>query len=184
MNFLLASLIGIYACFCAFHWRWIDSPLTSENMETLSQIFETDTSNLESLFVNRNSLQPFYMVNSIKYKPTDGITAQATQEYNAIVLPKLLARACYPVFILQNEIVLKSHNANTIEFDTTIITRYRSTRDFFEIVTHPDFMAARGKKFMFMDSTIMLGTSPVSPVMDLSTIFPIVLLSIYVLFRK
>jgi hypothetical protein len=127
----------------------------------------------------------FFMVNSIKLRDeilnsvSSSEVVTARQNYNRWVLPKLLLRACYPVFQAENRVVLKAHNTPAVTFDMTIDMRCRSPRDFFEIVTHPEFESARQNKLRFMERTTMTMTTTSFPVLDLSIVILLMLLISY-----
>ena len=183
--FSTSIVVFLFALFCHFHWRWINPTLSEEEMTKLAVLFDTDIASLDTVFTRTG---PFFMVNSIKLRD-DLVSAvnsseqtemwQAREEYNRWVLPQLLSRGCYPVFQANNRILLKAHNTSVVTFDMTVIMRYRSARDFYEIVTHPDFVTARENKFLFMERTIMTATTTDFPVLDLTVVVVVLLFALY-----
>ena len=96
--------------------------------------------------------QPFYMIN-MNALPDDTLGArEAALEYGSYMLPRLLARASYPIISAN----VTDHLVNLLgpgleKPEQLVVVRYRSRRDFMEIISAPEFRVALESKRASLD---------------------------------
>jgi len=96
-------------------------------------------------FLSTDDGRPFFVINLFKFRPhatyTDGRVSTATgasafKQYTQAVLPVWLPRGTHPAFFTE----LSATNKN--EWDLVSVVRYRSRRDYVEIITDAAYLAA------------------------------------------
>ena len=112
--------------------------------------------NLKAL-ASKDDGKPFFMVNLERFDrvPTP---KTKTSSYTSAILPALLRRACFPVYVGTVRGPLLGH-ANT-GVTRVAIVRYRSIRDFFQIFTTPGIDLSLGHKFAALSETNVIATNP------------------------
>ena len=95
---------------------------------------------------------PFFMVNLDALPEPSEDTDQAARTYGAFMVPRLLARASYPV--LSTDVMVGLVNSLGPGIDNAerlVVVRYRSRRDFLNIISTPDFREAVQHKFASLE---------------------------------
>lgn len=148
----------VYAALLAWH-QPLRGPLTeTEVRAAFGEQFEQIQSgeNLQALalldfFLTDDGL-PFHMLNlnALSEQTTD--TDKAAQTYGAFMVPRLLARASYPVLMTDVIIGLTiTLGPDVASFERLVVVRYRSRRDFLKIIATPEFREAVRHKSASLD---------------------------------
>ncbi|MEQ8267249.1 MAG: hypothetical protein RH982_08630 [Parvibaculum sp.] len=138
-------LIAVLALFYGAFWFWYGGagrPLASEEVDhylaLLDQRAEKGGSGaglrarLED-WARKDDGREFLMVNLMD----DPADPKAAEAYNAMILPALIKRGGFPVFISRPFATFIQPDGME-EWDQVAIVRYRSLRDLFEMVTAPE----------------------------------------------
>jgi hypothetical protein len=155
-----AVLLGIYILFLLWYY-WSRGPLSREDVERYVSVLEkraggpnpatkSATDNVRE-FALRDDGKQFFMCNLVKYrdKPQykDGDRGRTSREANLRyvrnTMPMLLSRACHPYGLFRPIINLKRADSC---WDEIGIVRYRSRRDFLNMVTSEKWHAGYGDK--------------------------------------
>lgn len=165
----------LYAIFLLWYTD-LKGPLSSAEVDAFIATMTSNGSNPEVIafiekFAREDSGRQFLMVNNIDYNenPADtpgaepGESAeQLMARYMEHMIPALLMRACHPV--LMGSAVYPSVDLVGIEgaeiWDAGALFRYRSRRDFLEIVTNPAFKGKHHFKTAALDKTIAYPIEP------------------------
>lgn len=96
--------------------------------------------------------EPFYMINMNALPEDTPEIRQAAFEYGSYMLPRLLARASYPILSAD----VTNHLVNSLgpgleKPEKLIVVRYRSRRDFMEVISSPEFRIAIEDKRASLD---------------------------------
>lgn len=96
--------------------------------------------------------QPFYMINMNALPDDTPEAREAALEYGSYMLPRLLARASYPIISAN----VADHLVNLLgprleQPEQLVVVRYRSRRDFMEIISAPEFRVALESKRVSLD---------------------------------
>jgi len=176
MNAVLICL-GLYVLFLLWHERWLSSPLRPGEAAAALQgkyadMPQDERAAFES-FMDRDDGKPFYMVNLIQYRThaeypdgrlPDGASAagmtgrQAGHRYERMVIPELLKRGCYPVFVSWKLSPFLSAGGDTDFFEQVAVVRYRSRRDMLSMVAGPAFVAGVPHKWASLERTVAVPT--------------------------
>ncbi|MEM8812771.1 MAG: hypothetical protein AAGF59_09150 [Pseudomonadota bacterium] len=103
-------------------------------------------------FFRADDGRPFYMVNLNAVPDSTPETDEAARTYAAFMLPRLLLRASYPV--VKTKILGGLNNSLDPGIDRAehlIVVRYRSRRDFLNIIATSDFRSALEHKHTSLD---------------------------------
>jgi hypothetical protein len=142
--------------------------------------------------------RPFYMVNLMAYReradyrpgtalngstPTGIISGRdAGWLYSRAVLPELLKRGCYPVFVAGKITNLLSAGGDTDFFEDVAVVRYRSRRDMLSMVASPAFLHAVPHKWASLEKTVAVPCRRLL-LIDPGVLVPLVLLALWLLLR-
>lgn len=183
----------VYGLFLAWHYNWVAKPLTAAEVEsTLShvdgkgEVTAQESANIRA-FLSSDDGQPFYNLNLMEYRAQatyadgvarPGITSgeQADAQYSRHVLPLLLKRGSYPVFVSTKAAnFLNSAGQGADFFQKIAVVRYRSRRDMLEMIADPAYALAGPHKFASLARNI---ATPMEPVMVIHAghIVPLLLL--------
>lgn len=132
------------ALFYGAFWIWYGGagrPLTSAEIDRYFALLEaraeeggmTDLRGPLEEWARADDGREFLMVNLMD----DPADPAAAEEYNAMILPALIRRGGFPVFISRPFASFIQPDGME-EWDQVAIVRYRSLRDLFEMVTAPD----------------------------------------------
>jgi hypothetical protein len=161
---LTAVLLGIYILFLLWYIGF-RRPLSKEETERYISILENRLGNpnkppgstTETLrkFALEDDGKQFFMVNLSKYyeqpQYKDGIdrgitSRDANKRYARKVMPLLFMRACHPYGLFQPMLNLSNISKDDLLWDEINVVRYRSRRDFLDMVTSPQWFAGYGDK--------------------------------------
>lgn len=122
--------------------------------------------------------RPFYMVNMNALPEQTPEIREAALNYGSYMLPRLLARASYPVVSTN----VAGHLVNSLgpgleKPEQLIVVRYRSRRDFMEIISSQEFRVAVKDKVASLDGWYT-APSTASPLISIPQIVLILLLGI------
>lgn len=160
---LWVGLIAIYIAVLAWH-QPLRGPLTEAEVRAFlapqieaSQVAdEAQTKAFLDFFLSDDG-KPFYMVN-LNVLPDDtqpeaaAHTESEANSYAVFMIPRLLARASYPVLSIDPILMLNnSVGPDLAAIDRVIVVRYRSRRDFLHIIGTPEFRAASDHKQASLD---------------------------------
>jgi hypothetical protein len=132
--------------------------LSKEEVERYAAIMEKRSGNSSEgirKFGLEDDGKQFFMVNLVKYfdKPqypdgTGGASTsrEADNRYVRNTMPMLLKRACHPYGLFKPVMNLSGISRDEIAWDGVSIVRYRSRRDFLNMVTSPRWFAGYGDK--------------------------------------
>lgn len=167
-----ALLAATVAAFLLWHMP-LRGPLSDEEIDTaLTSFTETAGAGWASAedferFLRNDDGRPFVMINLVELRDAaaypDGHAlaseartgAQASAAYGRAMMPLLLQRGSYPMTLAQREAtILSSLGAEAGTFDTLAVVRYRSRRDFLEMVTSPAFETAVVHKWASLENTL------------------------------
>ena len=159
----------LYALF-AYWYTDFGGPLTDAEIDRYLATMANNGSSAENValieqFARSDSGRQFLMVNNIDFNEhppevkgaTPGEDAQQLMaRYMEYMFPALFARACHPA--MMGDAVFRSMDIVGIEhaehWDTAALFRYRSRRDFLDIVTNPQFSGRHHFKAAALDKTI------------------------------
>lgn len=159
----------LYAVFVLWYTD-LGGPLSDTEVADFMATMESNGSDPEVIafietFVRQDSGRQFLMVNNIDMneKPPNVEGAEPGESasdlmgrYMEHMIPALLARACHP--IIMGSAVYPAVDVVGIEgaenWDQAALFRYRSRRDFLEIVTNPAFGGKHHFKTAALDKTI------------------------------
>lgn len=152
-------LLGVvYAGVLAWH-QPLREPLTEAEIQTafgarLAMMETGDNPQASALlrFFRSDDGKPFYMINLNATPEPTPETETAAQTYGRFMLPRLIARASYPV--LNAKIAPPIENAfgsDLYNADSLVVVRYRSRRDFMEIISTDAFRVAVTHKATSLD---------------------------------
>ena len=99
----------------------------------------------------------FWMVN-LETRRHDPAADRADAAYAAVVIPQLLKRGSFPVYVgrVAGPVLGEARGVNRVA-----IVRYRSLRDFLAMNVDPAFVRGVGDKFAALEDTDVLMTRPV-----------------------
>ena len=135
-------------------------------------------------FFDSDNGRPFYMINIQDFRtqavypdgqfPEIEEARDAARLYGQGVVPQLLLRGSYPMFMATPlQTLLQTMPADTARFEDVAIVRYRSRRDFLDMMASAPFQSVLIHKWASLDGTIVLPMShsfTASPVLVLALI--------------
>lgn len=151
---LWAALAASYAVF----WLWYGgstSPLTAEEVERYVAVADAHASGTPlperiRRFAEGDDGREFYMFNRVQYRErpeyADGRRPESDDDreierlYTSQMLPKLVARASHPVVGIVPIQDMASLEGVPL-WDRALVVRYRSRRDFLDIIMTPEFFS-------------------------------------------
>lgn len=189
---LIWALIGLgYAGFLLWHVPWKPA-LSPQEWRSLVAAAggngDVDIPQEMAAFFDADDGRPFYMLNVLdaaetaQYPPgqfpqiTDA--EAAARRYAAGVVPVLLARGGYPMFIgAPAATFIATVGAETGRFEQMALVRYRSRRDLLDLALSSDFQTILVHKWASLDGTLVM---PVRKglALDLSALVPALLLAL------
>jgi hypothetical protein len=160
-------LAVLYAVFLAWH-QPVRGPLTKQEVraafgDRFTKIRAAQDHRAARLieFFLMDDGRPFYMANLNALSEETTQTAEAARRYASYMGPRLLLRASYPV--LSTDLFPTLNNSLGGEIDKVerlVVVRYRSRRDFLEIITTPEFRQAVEYKVASLDGWYSAPGSP------------------------
>ena len=199
---LLCVLAAIYAAFLVWHEPWFSRRLKPGEAASLlhgkyEDMEETDPQERRAFeaFMDADDGRPFYMVNLMQYRDraeyrsglqpdrtaAAGMTGrEAGRRYARVVVPELLKRGCYPVFVSRKISNFLSAGSGTDFFEEVAIVRYRSRRDILSMAASKSFLEGVPHKWASLERTVVVPCR-LMLLLDLRTLVPLVLLAVYIL---
>jgi hypothetical protein len=155
---LWIGLATLYAAFLAWH-QPILGPLTEREVRAafgdrfaqMRAAGDHRAARLIDFFLTDDG-QPFYMANLNALAEDTAQRSEAARTYASYMGPRLLLRASYPV--LSTDLITTLNNSLEADLDAIerlVVVRYRSRRDFLEIITAPEFRQAVEYKIASLD---------------------------------
>jgi hypothetical protein len=197
---LVAAVLS--AAFLFWHQPWFSKPLTpaeidaafAVSVDRAAALPESEKVKLRAFFSSDDG-RPFYNVNLTLYREeatySDGIQrpgirtgTDAADAYARVVIPQLLRRGSYPVFISSKISNLLEDGAPGADFFQNVgIVRYRSRRDMLNMISDPDYMAGAPHKFASLAKNIAVPTTGFVP-LDASVVIPLILFALAALMTR
>ncbi|MEO0915646.1 MAG: hypothetical protein AAFY31_01475 [Pseudomonadota bacterium] len=148
----------VYAAFIAWH-EPLRTPLSEDEVRAAfggqyAQIRQSqDEQALAFLdFFLTDDGRPFFMVNLNALPKQTPDVEEAARQYGTFMMTQLLPRASYPV--MSTDVITgltNSLGADLTPFERLVVVRYRSRRDFLEIVASSEFRQEVRKKGASLD---------------------------------
>ncbi|MEM9773363.1 MAG: hypothetical protein AAF902_02200 [Chloroflexota bacterium] len=191
--YLWLTLTLIYAVFYLWHTP-LRGPLTSHEIESnlakmemgdgvngtitpeLVRFFETDDGQSFYMFILNNFSEEANYPDGLYPEIKTG--AEAAALYNQFVAAALIRRGSYPFFATQKiESIVNTLDEDAEFFEAATIVRYRSRRDFLELVTSDGFIEAEVHKWASLENTVVSPSSRLF-LLDMSGVLQLILLVI------
>lgn len=192
---LFVILVLLFLLFSTWYDGWWVSPLTAKEGEALYKALSGQHSDAQKSKLNRKSVltfagtddgKAFYMLNLMKFKKSTqyqngeksgGSSIDASNRYTRAVMLLLLQRGSHPVLAATP---LHTFSLPTIseKWDVMVLVRYRSRRDFYEMVKSKAFQKAYVHKLASIDKTVVIPCRPMIPGINLKWLFGMLLLVI------
>ncbi len=139
-------------------------------------------------FFKSDDGQSFYMFNLNDFSedanypeglyPEITTGAEAAARYGELVTPELFRRASYPYFGARKIVTgINTLDDDAAFFQASTIVRYRSRRDFLDMVTSDNFEVAEVHKWASLDETVVTPSAPLFAT-DLSATVLLVLVAV------
>ena len=196
---LIATALS--TAFLLWHQPWFGKPLTAAEIDAAFAVSvdratalpESEKVKLRAFFASDDG-RPFYNVNLMLYRDVaiyaDGnqrpgirTGTDAADAYSRAIIPLLLARGSYPVFISSKISNLLEEGAPGADFFQEVaIVRYRSRRDMLEMISHPNYLAGGPHKFASLAKNVAVPTTGLVP-LDASVVIPLILFGLAALVR-
>lgn len=195
--YILATL---YILFALWHYRFFNRSLSPTDVAEYMRIVrqgedffsEQEGDNLEN-FLSTDDGRSFYMVNLMEYKekadypegmfPEVETGQQANMLYSKGIVPALIKRGGYPIFLSKKIGHFLTPGGDYDFFQEVGIVRYRSRRDFIAMATKPGMEKLGIHKFASMEKTVVVPTRRML-VIDLGLIVPLVLILVGLLVTR
>ena len=154
MRFISAAIwLALYLAFLAWYDGWGTTRLTQADIDTLADRGAAADATLLEAFQNLaadDDGNEFYMLNLNRYAYAKGEAQTGSpadyQDYGQAVLPLLLSRASHPIYSGEIPGFLLAGEIQSGYWHDVILVRYRSRRDFFNMVTSPEYQAIVGQR--------------------------------------
>jgi len=172
MRRILAIWVGLGLIYATFlYWHLPLAPaLAPDEWRKAAQDARLDTRELPPAFpafFDGDDGRPFLMINILDHAqsaeypagqfPEITDAAKAARIYGSGVIPELLVRGSYPLLqATRISILLDDIPAQTDRFETFAVVRYRSRRDFLDLILDPDFQGLTVHKWASLDGTIVI----------------------------
>lgn len=173
-----------YAALVAWH-QPLRGPLTEADVRTAfggqyEEMHRSEDPQVRAFldFFLTDDGRPFFMVNLNALPERTAETDEAAQAYGSFMAPRLLARASYPV--LTTDVIVGLTNtlgAGVENADRLVVVRYRSRRDFLNIISTAEFRAAVEDKSISLDGWYSAPAS-VGPTVSVPLLALIVLVAV------
>ncbi len=175
---LWGGLALVYVAFLGWHLPR-GEPLTGAEVDrllaTLPDSGGRDLSVADGFvqFLSEDDGAPFFMLNLIEYRdevaypadvpdPAPTVT-DANEAYGKAVVWEQLKRGSYPAFMFEPRgLLLNSYAPEVGDFDHAVLARYRSRRDFLDMIMSPEFDAAQKHKWASVERTLVVPVSPMA----------------------
>jgi len=189
----LWAAIGLtIALFLAWHEPWFVRPLAREEVEQAfagrlgrAPIPDEEKAHLKAFFSSDDG-RAFYNLNLMLLRDravyTDGVArpgvvtgADANTEYSKVVVPMLLQRGSYPVWVsskIANLLMTADPGADF--FQEIAIVRYRSRRDMLDMILDPHYLTGAPHKLASLEKNVALPMRGIFAV-DASFLVPLLL---------
>ena len=196
---VLSVLVAIYAAFLVWHEPWFSRRLKPGEAAALLRGAYEDMDPEERraffAFMDADDGRPFYMLNLMQYREraeyrgglqpagssAAGMTGrEAGHRYEQMVVPDLLKRGCYPVFVSRKIANFLSAGSGSDFFEEIAVVRYRSRRDMLSMAASKSFLQGVPHKWASLERTVAVPCR-LMVLLDLRTLVPLVLLVAYVL---
>lgn len=193
----------VYGLFLLWHEPWLVRRLRpGEAVELLGGAYD-DLSPAErerfAAFMDADDGRPFCMVNLLEYRdradyrpgtalngstPTGIISGRdAGWLYARAVLPELLKRGCYPVFLAGKLADFLAAGPGSDFFTDVAIVRYRSRRDLLSLIASPAFRHAVPHKWASLERTVAVPCRRLLFI-DPAAVVPLVIVALVLLLRQ
>jgi len=199
----LPAIALVYCLFLLWHEPWLVRRLRPGEAQAILGGAYDDLNDAErqrfTAFMDADDGRSFYMVNLLEYRdradyrpgtalngstPTGIISGRdAGWLYARAVLPELLKRGCYPVFLAGKLANVLSAGPGTDFFEDLAIVRYRSRRDMLALVASPAFRHAVPHKWASLERTVAVPCRRLLLV-DPAALVPLVLVAVLLLLRR
>ncbi|MEL7345464.1 MAG: hypothetical protein AAFN59_11505 [Pseudomonadota bacterium] len=146
---LWLGLAVVYVLFLAWH-QPLRGPLTQDEVRSafgpqFERMLESENRQARAFldFFMDDDGKPFFMVNLNALPEATPEVEDAAQSYGRFMAPRLLSRASYPM--LSADVIVPLTNSLGVDldaFERLVVVRYRSRRDFLEIVATKEFQRA------------------------------------------
>ena len=161
MRRILALWLGlglIYAALIAWH-QPLRGPLSEDEVRTAfeaqyTQIRLSEDAQVRTFldFFLSDDGHPFFMVNLDALPEPSAETDEAARTYGAFMAPRLLVRASYPILMTDmNAGLTNSLGPGIDNAERLVVVRYRSRRDFLNIISTSEFRDAVQHKLASLD---------------------------------
>ena len=140
----------LYIIFLAWYDGWGMEPYTSEEIDNLAiRMEQAEGSTPEQLknlilLLKEDDGKEFFMLNLNRYEYAENEAKEgvpkAYQDYGLPVIWMILARAGHPIFSAEIPNYLLDGEVTNNRWDEVIIVRYRSRKDFFNMVTSDEYL--------------------------------------------
>lgn len=182
LPFLWGGLVLVFAAFLSWHTSF-KGPLTEAEIEAQLRALEALPRDAEAVpfdilsFLRSDDGRPFYMVN-LDALTAGEAAAASDQAYGQVVVLELLRRGSYPALMAMKSYVIHNDFGEKVaSFDRLGVVRYRSRRDFLNLLSSERFAQNVEHKWAALDGWI---TAPSRPILDvgLTLVVTLVLVSI------
>jgi len=168
--------VVIFLLYAVFHvwYGGNGSPLSADEVEHYAararELGGPDTEERFRKFASNDDGREFVMVNLNKYRErtqyrdgreVDQSPREVERLYLADVLPKLLVRACHPVIVVDPILTIAGEgDLERTDWERIALARYRSRRDFLEIMLESNWEAGGVHKWAALERTHTMPTVP------------------------
>ncbi len=159
----------LYIIFLAWYDGWGMEPYTSEEIDNLAiRMEQAEGSTPEQLknlilLLKEDDGKEFFMLNLNRYEYAENEAKEgvpeAYQDYGLPVIWMILARAGHPIFSAEIPNYLLDGEVTNNRWDEVIIVRYRSRKDFFNMVTSDEYLKIFNNRIGGMDYAEVTATT-------------------------
>lgn len=173
---LWIGLAIVYAALIAWH-QPLRGPLSEAEVRAAfggqyDQMLQNEATQAQAFldfFLNDDG-RPFFMVNLNALPEQTPDVEDAARQYGSFMMLQLLPRASYPV--MSTDVIAGLTNSLGVDltpFDRLVVVRYRSRRDFLEIVATSEFRQKVGNKGASLDGWYSAPTT-IGPTLSLPVV--------------
>ncbi|MEO1700560.1 MAG: hypothetical protein AAFR71_00790 [Pseudomonadota bacterium] len=155
---LWLGLVLVYAALLAWH-QPLRAPLSEDEVQAAfggqyAQMRQSEDAQARAFldFFLTDDGRPFFMVNLDALPEQTPEVEEAARQYGIYMIGQLVSRASYPV--MSTDIITSLTNSLEVDlapFERLVVVRYRSRRDFLEIVASPQFRQELRNKGVSLD---------------------------------
>ncbi|MEL7115979.1 MAG: hypothetical protein AAGP08_10370 [Pseudomonadota bacterium] len=184
------ALVVAYAALIAWH-QPLRGPLSEDEVRAafgaqFAQIRQSEDAEAQAFlgFFLEDDGRAFFMVNLNALPEQTPEVKTAARQYGLFMMTRLLPRASYPV--MSTDVITSLTNslaANLAPFERVVVVRYRSRRDFLEIVTSPAFRQELSNKTASLDGWSS-APSTAGPLFSLPVFVLLLMLLVPALYRS